>query len=166
VDPGAGNLNSDPLFGMPVEASTAPTTTGNLRLRSGSPAIDAGDSAVISPTLPANDLDGQPRLIGSAVDMGAYEHAYLPLTVSRTGSGAGVVTSLPAGLSCGLVCTSGFQAGAMVILTAAPLSGSTFAGWSGDADCADGAVTMDAAKTCTATFLVSSHKVYLPFIRR
>ena len=37
-------------------------------------------------------------------------------------------------------------------LTPAPASGSTFAGWSGDLDCGDGEVTMDAAKSCTASF--------------
>lgn len=37
-------------------------------------------------------------------------------------------------------------------LTAIPDASSAFAGWSGDADCLDGIVTMDANKSCTATF--------------
>ncbi len=60
---GIGNLNSNPQF---VDAAA-----GNFRLSSSSPAINAGDSSV--PALPAIDLDGNPRIIGAAVDMGAYE---------------------------------------------------------------------------------------------
>jgi hypothetical protein len=74
---GGGNIDQDPLFITPVEPFSAPTTTGNLRLQPGSPAIDKGlnDYIIDVPT----DLDGQPRItdgIGdlvTIVDMGAYE---------------------------------------------------------------------------------------------
>ncbi len=46
---GTGNLNTDPLFITPITVA-APTTTGNLRLRSGSPAINAGSNSVTNPT--------------------------------------------------------------------------------------------------------------------
>lgn len=60
---GGGNLDADPLFANPAG--------DDLRLSLGSPAIDAGDSSVF--LLPETDLDGKPRILGTTVDMGAYE---------------------------------------------------------------------------------------------
>jgi hypothetical protein len=76
----------------------------------------------------------------------------LTLTVTKAGGGSGTVTSSPAGISCGVDCTENYNSGTVVRLTATAVAGSTFAGWSGDADCVDGAVTLNATKTCTATF--------------
>ena len=74
------------------------------------------------------------------------------LTVSVVGTGSGTVASSPAGISCGGDCDQSYSSGTVVMLTATPDSGSTFAGWSGDADCGDGSVTMSATRTCMATF--------------
>jgi hypothetical protein len=75
------------------------------------------------------------------------------LTVSKSGSGSGTVTSSVGGINCGATCAADFDAGASVTLTATAASGSTFTGWSGactgSASCT---VTMDAAKSVTATF--------------
>jgi len=62
VDSG-GNVFTNPLF---VSAGT-----GDLRLSVGSPAIDAGIKTVVAST---TDLNGNPRIVGSVVDMGAYEY--------------------------------------------------------------------------------------------
>ena len=51
------------------------------------------------------------------------------LAVSATGSGT--VTSAPAGINCGPICTSSFNAGTSVTLTATPASSGSFSGWSG-----------------------------------
>jgi chitodextrinase len=74
------------------------------------------------------------------------------LTITKSGSGAGTVTSAPAGISCGTDCTEAYTSGAQVRLTVSPAANAIFAGWSGDADCADGLVTANANKTCIATF--------------
>jgi hypothetical protein len=79
------------------------------------------------------------------------------LTVSKAGTGGGTVTSTPAGIDCGADCSQDYDHGTVVTLTATPGAGSTFAGWSGDADCTDGSVTMDAAQSCTATFTLDTH---------
>ena len=75
------------------------------------------------------------------------------LTVTLAGNGSGSVSSTPAGIACGSDCAESFSQGTVVTLTAAPASGSTFAGWTG-ACTGTGActVTMDGAKTVTATF--------------
>lgn len=53
------------------------------------------------------------------------------IAVSRSGKGAGKVTSSPAGISCGRTCSHGYAFGTAVILEAKPAKGSVFAGWSG-----------------------------------
>ena len=77
---------------------------------------------------------------------------YFHLTVTKAGNGAGTVASSPTGVDCGTACTTTFNSGTPVTLTATPATGSTFAGWSGDGDCSDGALTMAANRSCRATF--------------
>jgi hypothetical protein len=82
--------------------------------------------------------------------------ASFTLTLNRSGNGT--VTSSPSGISCGSDCTEVYTGGSVVKLTAAPATGSTFANWSGNADCTDGSVTMNANITCTAVFnLISTY---------
>jgi len=78
--------------------------------------------------------------------------ASVRVTVTRQGAGSGRVSSAPAGIDCGSICSAGFGSGSTIALFAAPDAGSIFAGWSGDADCADGQLTPDADKSCVATF--------------
>ena len=90
---GDGNIDEDPLFVAPAAASSAPTTTGDYRLRPLSPAVDAGHNEAV-PTAVITDLDGRPRFVDGdgdgdpEVDMGPYEvplKAYLPLVLLATG---------------------------------------------------------------------------------
>lgn len=76
------------------------------------------------------------------------------LTAATAGTGTGAVSSAPAGINCGASCTASFDDGTSVTLTAAPANGSVFSGWSGACagSAAQVAVTVDAAKTCTANF--------------
>ena len=77
---GTGNLNTDPLFRAPIAATSAPTTTGDYRLQATSPAINAGDTTA---NTTHTDLDGNPRIIGSNVDMGAYEYGPVVRSIVR-----------------------------------------------------------------------------------
>ena len=75
------------------------------------------------------------------------------LTVSKSGSGSGTVTSDTGGVSCGVSCSAKYTTGATVTLTAAANSGSVFSGWTGactgTGSCT---VTMNAGKSVTASF--------------
>jgi hypothetical protein len=59
-----GNISANPLWMNPLQ--------GDFRLRSSSPAINAGDNN--APDLPAKDFAGNPRIVGGIIDMGAYEY--------------------------------------------------------------------------------------------
>lgn len=64
------------------------------------------------------------------------------LTVGLSGSGAGSVTSSPAGISCPSTCSASFVPGTAVTLHAAAHSGSAFHGWSGAGCSGTGACTV------------------------
>ncbi len=78
-----------------------------------------------------------------------------PLTVVITGTGSGVVSSVPTGIDCSQgACTAGFDSGTEVALSAVGVTGSSFVGWSG-ACSGEGAcaVTVDpGGAVVTATF--------------
>ena len=75
------------------------------------------------------------------------------LAVSKSGTGAGIVTSSAGGITCGTSCAADFDAGTSLTLTAVAAAGSTFTGWSGACSGTGPClVTIDAAKTATAAF--------------
>src|SRR5436190_690424 len=64
VLPGPGNICTNPLLVDPAH--------GNVHEKLLSPAIDAGANGEVAPGL-TTDLDGDARVIGAAVDIGADE---------------------------------------------------------------------------------------------
>ena len=67
---GTGNINANPLF--------VDSAIGNFHLLSDSPCIDAGTNTPPG-GLPTTDMDGNPRVIGGRIDMGAYEFNHIPV---------------------------------------------------------------------------------------
>jgi hypothetical protein len=64
---GAGNFTDLPQF--------VDLVGGNLRLGPDSPCIDSGNNSYVATE---TDLDGNPRILGCRVDVGAYESAFTP----------------------------------------------------------------------------------------
>lgn len=93
---------------------------------------------------------------GPGVEVGVdVEPDRFVLRVSRTGTGEGAVTSVPAGIDCGPDCEEGFEEGRTVTLTAEAAAGSSFDGWEGG-ECTGTAacvVTMDRERSVSAAFL-------------
>ena len=81
---GTGNLNADPLFvrnpspGADSKWGTADDDYGDLRLQLASPCINKGHNPA---NTSATDLAGNPRIINSIIDMGAYETT-LPIALA------------------------------------------------------------------------------------
>ncbi|MBC8458446.1 MAG: right-handed parallel beta-helix repeat-containing protein [Deltaproteobacteria bacterium] len=82
IDP--SNINSNPLF---VGGS-------DYHLTASSPCINVGNNS--APDLPSTDKDGNPRIIGGIVDLGAYEHLFAPTVTTDAASS---VTSTSATLN-------------------------------------------------------------------
>lgn len=123
--------------------------------------VDHADGATVdhSDAGPGDHGDGPfaDHLDSALVDHGDTGSEAAPaggyaLSISKGGNGTGRVTSTPAGIDCGTDCAEAYPAGTGVSLAANADSGSTFSGWSGDADCSDGEVTIDGDKSCVATF--------------
>jgi hypothetical protein len=70
---GAGNINADPLFVSPTGPNgVAGDDDDDFHLATGSPCIDAGDPGYV-PSLDESDLDGDLRVQGGRIDIGADE---------------------------------------------------------------------------------------------
>jgi hypothetical protein len=154
---------------IPTYTITASVPGGNGTIDCTSP-VNQGDSSTctISPdpdyhlaTLTDNDTSvigsvsgGQYVISNVTADhdvIGTFSIDTFPLSITLQGTGTGTVTSNPAGINCGSTCDGLFDSGTLVTLTTTPAIGSFLAGWSGDCN-ADGEVTMNATKSCTATF--------------
>jgi len=76
---GEGNVTDDPRF-LDVSA-------GDYRLIYNSPCVNAGSNMLWMAA--AGDLDGRDRIVGDAVDMGAYEFRKPPLVICEPEPGSG-----------------------------------------------------------------------------
>lgn len=76
------------------------------------------------------------------------------VTVSKTGSGTGSVSSDPAGIACGGSCSASFESGTVVVLNTDAHAGSEFKRWTGGCSGSDPTCTieLDADSTVQARF--------------
>jgi hypothetical protein len=159
---GGNNLSADPLLGPlqdnggPAQGNggTAPTLT--MMPGAGSPVIDAGNSA--DPLLPTTDQRGQPRLQGTAVDMGAVEVAVVgaPGTIDVAGGPAVTVNESAGTVTITLNRTNG-SSGAVTVdfstTAGTATAGADFTAVTGSVTWADGDTT---PKTITIPITVDT----------
>jgi predicted outer membrane repeat protein len=67
---GGSNIEAYPMFYDYIEPTLTPTSAGNYRLFTNSPAIDIGNNAVVTLEV---DLDSNARIQNGTVDLGPYE---------------------------------------------------------------------------------------------
>jgi len=80
-----------------------------------------------------------------------------PVTVSKSGAGAGTVTSTPAGIACGATCSASVNAGSALSLAAVADAGSVFVGWTGACSGIGAcALTVNAATAVDAMFVTAA----------
>jgi|GEM_PF-551653 len=166
--------SSDPLFVAPI-TEPLPTTTGDMHLLSNSPAIDAGDNAVVTVT---TDLDGSARFIDVAatpdtgsgtppiVDLGPYEaFGFAPDLVASLENNVSGAAALNEPFNWTLTITNigtgpaEFSAAALLLHDDLPAAGATYgtpvvttSGVTGTISCA---VSATPALICTASGAVS-----------
>jgi hypothetical protein len=151
--PGSGTVNSSPAgvnCGATCSASYAADTLVTLTAAPAAGSTFSGWSGACSGT-------GACQVTMSAAMSVTASFTFDPLlTVAKSGTGLGTVTSSPAGIDCGATCSAGYATGAVVTLTAAPSAESAFSGWtgacSGTGSCV---VTMSAALSVKANFTLS-----------
>lgn len=153
-----GNWKLDETAGTTASDSTQLTCTGSCSESYGSGAVvgltatPAAGSVFTGWSGDGDCSDGSVTVAADTTCTATFSPASYLLTVGKTGTGTGTVTSSPAAITCGGTCTASLAPETTVTLTATADSGSAFTGWSGDPDCADGVVTMAAARNCTAAF--------------
>ncbi len=152
---GSGTVASSPS-GIDCSAGTCEADFGNDRTVTLTPTPD-GTSTFAGWSGDADCSDGSITMNSDVSCTATFDIETHTLSMATAGTGGGTVTSSPSGISCPGDCSEDYDHGQSVTLTPTPDGSSTFAGWSGDADCSDGTVTVNSDVSCTATFDIETH---------
>lgn len=171
----SGSLNSETLYALAVPAGAADLTfqvsggSGDVDMfvrRDAVPTSSDYDCVSENPDTTESCLFAAPAqgtyyvlLKGYAAYSGVTLTASYATTLSAYSlgiatSGAGTVTSSPAGIDCGADCIESYLSGTSVTLTATPAAGASFTGWSGacGGTATSCTLTMAASVTVVASF--------------
>ncbi|MGB3729433.1 MAG: hypothetical protein WBA70_09325 [Thermodesulfobacteriota bacterium] len=111
------------------------------------------DSDFLGWTGPADCTDGIIQDLAEDITCTAtFNLKRFTLDITKSGEGAGIVTSVPSGIDCGADCDEVFIVNTQVTLNAVADPVSIFTGFSGDPDCEDGVIDMTSDITCNANF--------------
>ena len=110
---------------------------------------DVGVSGAIS----ASDISAVKSRIGQVLTPAGQA----PLTVVLTGTGGGVVTSSPPGISCPMTCSANFPIGTLIMFDVTPNIGSTLTSASGP--CMSGSITLTSPSVCGAVLTADTFTV-------
>jgi len=158
---GSGSVSSNPVgidcgsdcsenynYGSMITLSATPSTGSTFTGWSGGGCTGTSDCTV--------------TLNGATTVTATFTLQTRVLSVTKAGTGAGAITSVPAGINCSSgTCMQSFDYGTMVVLTATPALGTTFDGWSGGGCSGNGSCTvaMTAAQAVSATFTLTQHQL-------
>jgi Divergent InlB B-repeat domain len=178
---GVGNIYTDAPMLEPLANHGG--TTATMRPLSSSPAIDHADDAACAGRLTFDGKLTDQRMVtqpqGPHCDIGSFEVRQGSFTIAASVAGSGRIDALPlptgAGSSGGISnCTSagggacaatfvGENNDATLVLTPTPADGWHLATWTGDciasATDATASLTIDAARSCNATFAIDMHTI-------
>ena len=135
------------IYGVPTSilAPTTSTKCSSLNIKTNGQYYIA---------ISAYDTTGNESLISHSVPF----YLQLPIaptvivSVAKSGTGSGTVTSSPAGITCGAVCSHEFSPSAIVTLSARAATRSVFTGWIGGGCSGTGTCTVTATNLVTAVF--------------
>ncbi|MCB2209894.1 metallophosphoesterase [bacterium] len=153
IGSGTGKVTSDPTgidCGETCSYEFNPDTTVTLTAVQNADSRFAGWSGGCSGTELTCQVTMDTAKSVSAEFIQQYE-----LSVTKTGSGNGTVTSVPAGIDCGENCAQDFDLDTVVTLTVEASDGSRFGGWSGGCSGTDTLcqVTLNEATNVSAEFI-------------
>ncbi|MHB1422721.1 MAG: choice-of-anchor Q domain-containing protein, partial [Gemmataceae bacterium] len=142
------SLQGNPLL-APLGNYGGPTQT--LALLPGSPAINAGNNALI-PSGITTDQRGQPRIVGSAVDIGAFESQGFTITASSgNNQNTPINTSFAAPLTVTVTANNSLEpVNGGVVTFAAPITGASATLSASSAVISGGSVSVTAAANGSA----------------
>ena len=115
--------------------------------------------------------DNSAQGAGAVYTFEEEEQTGAPLALGVMVVGSGVVTSDPAGIVCGVVCTAEYPPQTIITLTATAETGYTFTGWSGSTTSLNPTLVLplNTPHTLTATFTVNpspTSPLFLPMVVR
>ena len=114
-----------------ITVSSVPGSVGNILTGGAATQTNVGTYAVTADFVPT-DTTNYNTVTGLSAGNFIIENApKYSLSVSKTGTGSGTVTSNPAGIACGATCAADFDYNTLVTLMATPATDSFFSGWNG-----------------------------------